>query len=126
METAETARGQLLFRDMDVDEDGTPVVGPFNWTLGVRTEGKPYDVAVVEVNGEKYVEPTPDRPQGMSVAPDDPINLHPRHRPPELGGTGRYPVWSIWVQTCDFAGRVRPMALSSRQPACRYAHTRRR
>lgn len=86
---------RLLFRDMDVDLDGAPMVGPFNWTLGVRTGAKPYDIAVIDVAGEKYVEPSPDRPQGMSVAPDDPMHLHPRHRPAELGGTGRYPVWSI-------------------------------
>ena len=80
---------------MDVDEDGRPMVGPFNWTLGVRSEGKPRDIEVIDIEGEKYVEPTPDRPRGMSVAPDDPMNLHPRHRPPDLGGTGSYPVWSI-------------------------------
>lgn len=71
------------------------MIGPFNWTLGVRTGRKPYDIAVIDMGGDKYVEPTPDRPQGMSVAPDDPANLHSRHRPTELGGTGRYPVWSI-------------------------------
>lgn len=71
------------------------MVGPFNWTLGVRIEGKPRDIEVISIEGEQYVEPTPDRPRGMSVAPDDPMNLHPRHRPPDLGGTGSYPVWSI-------------------------------
>jgi hypothetical protein len=30
---------------MDVDDDGQPMVGLFNWTLGVRTEGKPRDAA---------------------------------------------------------------------------------
>jgi hypothetical protein len=31
----------------------------------------------------------------MSVSPDDPMNL-PQHRcPPEFGGTGKDPVWSI-------------------------------
>jgi len=86
---------RLLFREMDADEDGQPMVGPFKWTLGVRTEGKPRDIEVLDIEGEQFAEPTPDRPRGMSVAPDDPKNLHPRHRPPELGGTGSYPVWSI-------------------------------
>jgi hypothetical protein len=86
---------RLLFRDMDIGEDGGPMVEPFSWALGVRTEGKPRDIVTIGMPGKPFVEPNPDRPEGMSVAPDDPLNLHPRHRPPELGGTGNYPVWSI-------------------------------
>lgn len=81
------------------------MVGPFNWTLGVRTQGKPRDIEVIDIGGEKYADPTPDRPRGMSVAPDDPMNLHPRHRPPDLGGTGSYPVWSI--TEADLGPRLR-------------------
>jgi len=32
---------------------------------------------------------------GVSVGPSDPMNLPYFRRPPELGGTGRDPVWSI-------------------------------
>lgn len=31
----------------------------------------------------------------MSVAPDDPLNLHPIRLPRSLGGRGRDPVWVI-------------------------------
>jgi hypothetical protein len=31
----------------------------------------------------------------MSVAPDRPENLHPLRRPPQLGGTGKDPVWCL-------------------------------
>jgi hypothetical protein len=34
---------------------------------------------------------------GMSVALDDPGNLHPLRRPPAYGGSGKDPVWYIGV-----------------------------
>ena len=56
--------------------------------LGVRSEGTHADV-------------TPDQDgnvhpgAGMSVAPDDPMLLIQHRRPPEFGGTGKHPVWSV-------------------------------
>jgi hypothetical protein len=32
---------------------------------------------------------------GMSVVPDSPMNLPDHRRPPQLGGTGKDPVWGI-------------------------------
>jgi hypothetical protein len=49
---------------------------------------------------------------GMSVAPDDPLNLHQHFRPRELGGTGKKPVW--WAHRAklgpDLAYRADPAA----------------
>jgi hypothetical protein len=32
---------------------------------------------------------------GMSVALDQPINLHPLRRPPSYGGKGKDPIWAM-------------------------------
>lgn len=91
----------ILFRDMDTEAD-SPKVGPYNFTLGVRTDGPPLDIEV----RDGYVQPEPEgrRGRGMSVAPDDPRNLNARHRPPILGGTGSYPVW--WISSADLGARL--------------------
>jgi hypothetical protein len=84
-----------LYREMAVAEDGLPLVGPTNITLGVRTGGRLYDI---QINEDGSVEPRPvtERRGGMSVAPRTPMNLPEQHRPSELGnGSGTYPVWSI-------------------------------
>lgn len=81
-----------LFRAMDEDEDGLPLVGPYNFTLGVRTDGKPRDI---DVDEHGWVHPARPRPQGMSVAPGDASALPIRHRPASLGGQATYPVWCI-------------------------------
>jgi hypothetical protein len=92
----------LLFRDMKAADDGLPEVGPFNFALGVRTDGPPLDIPV---DRDGYVEPQAGRGKGMSVAPHDPRNLHPRHRPPALDGTGTYPIWRISRR--DLGARLR-------------------
>ena len=75
-----------LFRAM-ADGGGTPLVGPGH--LGVRTSGDPSDITV-DATGSVHPEAG-----GMSVTPDDPMDL-PRHRRPRsLLGTGTRPVWSI-------------------------------
>jgi hypothetical protein len=46
----------------------------------------------IEFDDALYVEA---RSEGMSVAPDDPMNLDEHRRPPELQGSGKDPVWEI-------------------------------
>lgn len=84
----------LLYREMDVDGDGLPLVGPTNSTLGVRTRGRLCDIEPDE-DGRVKPQPMTARRGGMSVAPRTPMNLSELHRPPELGGEGSYPVWCI-------------------------------
>lgn len=75
--------GRALFRSMAASTDGSPVVGPQD--LGVR----PVDLQP-DNNGLAH----PMR-GGMSVAPDDPMNLPIFRRPASLAGTGKKPVWEI-------------------------------
>ena len=66
--------------------DGEPAIGPSARTLGAR----PHVDIPVDPSGSVH-----PGTGGMSVAPDTPSNL-PRHRrPPEHGGTGKDPLWSI-------------------------------
>jgi hypothetical protein len=97
----------MLYRDMAVEGNG-PLVGPYNFALGVRTDAPPIDIAV----GDGCVEPAPRgaRGRGMSVAPEEPRNLTQRHRPPELDGTGTYPIWCI--SSRDLGSRLRYRATS--------------
>jgi len=82
----EAEPGELLFRGMQQDPDGFPVVGESARRLGARRE------IDIEVGEDDRVQPTSG---GMSVSPGSPTNL-PRHRrPPEWGGTGLDPVWEI-------------------------------
>jgi hypothetical protein len=65
--------------------DGGPAVGPSARALGARLRT---DIPVVSGS----VHPASG---GISVAPDDPHNLVSFRRPPDFGGSGRDPVWSI-------------------------------
>ena len=75
-----------LYRAMRKDGK-TPEIGPNQ--LGVRTQGKYADIRP-GVDGTVK----PDN-GGMSVVPDDPMQMKRHHRPASLLGTGRKPVWSI-------------------------------
>jgi hypothetical protein len=107
-----------LYREMDVDDDGLPLVGPTNQTLGVRTRGRLHDIPVNE-DGTVKLRPAHEAKGGMSVVPRTPMNLHEQHRPRELGnGSGSYPVWCIskgdlgalliYQETSDSHGRLAP------------------
>lgn len=76
--------GTLLYRAMDIGADGRPRVHPDH--LGVRVN------IDIEPDGQSRVRPGTG---GMSVTPNDPSDLPRPHRPPELGGTGKRPVWHI-------------------------------
>lgn len=74
-----------LYRSMQAAEDGYPILGAGTRTLGSRPG---IDIPVEEGN----VEPETG---GMSISPNDAMNL-PRHRrPPEFDGTGRDPVFEM-------------------------------
>ncbi len=78
--------GKRLYRGMEETPDGEPAIGPSAITLGAR----PHIDIRVDLSGSVH-----PGTGGMSVAPDTPSNL-PRHRrPPEHGGTGKDPLWSI-------------------------------
>jgi hypothetical protein len=84
-----------LYRSMQEASDGYPAAGASGRLLGVRpgSDSTP-DVLAIDPGD-------PMRPGegGMSVAPDEPLDL-PRHRRPvRLGGTGRDPVW--YIETDD-------------------------
>ncbi|MGS0688321.1 SpvB/TcaC N-terminal domain-containing protein [Nakamurella sp. GG22] len=81
--------GRTLYRGMTETAMGTPQVGSSARQLGVRSgPGPGTDIPVVGGS----VKPGTG---GMSVSPDTPANLPPHRRPPELGGTGKDPVWKI-------------------------------
>ena len=78
--------GKTLYRGMQETPDGKPVIGPSARTLGAR----PHVDIPVDPSGSVH-----PGTGGMSVAPDRLSNL-PRHRrPPEHGGAGKDPLWSI-------------------------------
>lgn len=78
--------GKTLFRGMQETPGSEPAIGPSARTLGARPQ------LDIPVDPSGSVHPGTG---GMSVAPDTPSNL-PRHRrPPEHGGTGKDPLWSI-------------------------------
>ncbi len=78
--------GKRLDRGMEETPDGEPAIGPSARTLGAR----PHIDIRVDLSGSVH-----PGTGGMSVAPNTPSNL-PRHRrPPEHGGTGKDPLWSI-------------------------------
>jgi 1-acyl-sn-glycerol-3-phosphate acyltransferase len=76
--------GTRLNRGMKEGPDGKPEVGPTARTLGARPGT---DIPVSD--GKVY-----PGTGGMSVAPS-PSDLPAHRRPPEHGGTGKDPVWSI-------------------------------
>jgi hypothetical protein len=80
-----------LYRSMKEAPDGFPDVGPSSRLLGVR----PGNATKPDVLAVLPTDPVLPGQGGMSVAPDDPMNL-PRHlRPASLGGSGRDSVWYI-------------------------------
>jgi len=84
---------------MQETQDGEPVIGPSARTLGAR----PHVDIPVDPSGSVH-----PGTGGISVAPDTPRNL-PRHRrPPEYGGTGKDPLWSI--QESDLGAYLRYVA----------------
>jgi hypothetical protein len=67
---------------------GFPVADATARTLGVRPG--------IDIDATRPSDLVPpNQLQGMSVAPDDPMNLPDHRRPVRLGGTGKDPVWSI-------------------------------
>jgi hypothetical protein len=79
-----------LFRSMMESKDGLPEPGPNARKLGVRL-GDAATADVQAVKPDDHVVPS----EGMSVAPNDPMNLQRHRRPTSLGGFGRDPVWYI-------------------------------
>lgn len=75
-----------LFRAMKDDGDGCPECGASARELGVRLDGD------IEISDEGFVEPGKG---GMSVSPESPMYLENHRRPPEFGGIGKDPVWTI-------------------------------
>jgi hypothetical protein len=76
-----------LFRSMKEDAGNLPALGGSARTLGVRPG---VDVPVTGPNA--IVHPAQG---GLSVSPNDPLNLPYFRRPPEFQGIGKDPVWSI-------------------------------
>lgn len=75
---------RVMFREMAADDAGGPANGPEDLGVRIGVDIRP------DFNGNVH----PGR-GGMSVAPDDPMHLHPHHRPPSLFGTGTKPVWQV-------------------------------
>jgi hypothetical protein len=65
---------------------GRPEAGASARTLGVRPESD------IPVDASQLVRPGSG---GMSVTPDDVMDLPPFRRPPSLGGTGKDPAWAF-------------------------------
>src|SRR5436309_1890023 len=76
-----------LFRAMQEDAIGLPLMVPSARGLGVRPR---IDVPAIRLH--EIVHPGQG---GLSVSPDDPMNLPYFRRPPKLQGTGKDPVWVI-------------------------------
>ncbi len=74
-----------LFRSMEKQEDH-PRVGTDARSLGVRPGPD------IEVDDLGIVRPGAG---GMSVSPENVVNLPTHRRPPSWGGTGKDPVWRI-------------------------------
>lgn len=101
--------GPLMYRAMARDQNQLPVLGQRDLGVRVPTDVKP-DVNGIVSSARK----------GMSVAPEDPMNLPLHHRPASLLGTGEKPVWSHpapelpsmlqYVETSDTHGVVSPAA----------------
>lgn len=120
-----------LFRAMKEDAQGFPEAGPSARTLGIRPNmdvpaGHPGDM----------VHPGQG---GLSVSPDDPMNLPPFRRPPAWNGTGLDPVWTITTADLGpdlhfrpdpvnpghgFIEPARPMSLADYQNAISATRTR--
>jgi len=86
-----------LYRSMKEESDGFPAVGPSARLLGVR----PGNQATPDVLASDPKDMVMPGQGGMSVAPDDPMNLLKHRRPVSLGGIGRDPVWYIETEDLD-------------------------
>jgi hypothetical protein len=81
-----------LYRAMKVSADGLPEVGPTARSLGVRAADQaPHNDVPAAAPTDSITPGT----GGMSVTPNDPMNLPKQRRPAALGGTGKDPVWEI-------------------------------
>jgi hypothetical protein len=78
-----------LYRAMQVAMDSHPEIGMTARTLGARPH---IDILI---QGAMVYPNT----GGISVAPDDPMNLPSHRRPPSFMGTGKDPVWRL--NACD-------------------------
>ncbi len=80
------AAAEVLYRAMIPDPVGGPMVGTGPSMLGARvpTDIRPDTLGKVHSNRG-----------GISVAPDDPAGLPPHFRPPDLGGFGALPIYSL-------------------------------
>ena len=76
-----------LYRATRESSGGVPESGASARTLGVRPR---FDV--LAGNPGDFVQPGQG---GLSVSPDDPMNLPHFRRPPAFHGVGRDPVWSL-------------------------------
>lgn len=61
-----------------------PATGPEDLGVRIKIDIRP--------DSEGQVHPSTG---GMSLGPDDPLNIHRIHRPLSLGGSGTKPVWAI-------------------------------
>jgi len=76
--------------------DGQPVVGPTARELGARRDDD------IPVDEQGWVQPLTG---GISVSPHSYERLPLHRRPPELGGNGKDPVWSL--ETTDLPPDLR-------------------
>ena len=85
-----------LFRAMRKDADGFPEVGANARALGVRP-----GIDVLATLPSEMIQPGQG---GLSVSPDDPMNLPYFRRPPGFQGSGRDSVWPSrrlsWGRIC--------------------------
>jgi hypothetical protein len=77
---------QTLYRSMKEDENGLPTLGESGRALGVR------GVDDIPIDADGLVHPGTG---GMSVSPNNPMNLPEWRRPSGFGGTGKDPVWGL-------------------------------
>ena len=96
-----------LFRAMKEGVGGQPEEGESARALGIRPG---IDVPVGKP--EELLRPSQG---GLSVSPDDPLNLPSFRRPPEYQGVGKDPVWTITAAELGSDLAYRPDPTSARQ-----------
>jgi hypothetical protein len=120
-----------LFRAMKEDDSGSCLIGDGARMLGIRPG---VDVTAKDANDLVY----PGQ-GGLSISPDDPLNLPYFRRPQEFQGIGKDPVWLILdtdlpgfdlchrpdpaKPTHGFIEPVRPMTLGEYKRAIARTHT---